>query len=36
MVLEDNMVKVVSWYDNEWGYSNRAVDLMEYVIKKGL
>jgi len=36
MVLEDNMVKVLSWYDNEWGYSNRAVDLMEYVIKKGL
>jgi glyceraldehyde 3-phosphate dehydrogenase len=36
MVIEDNMVKVVSWYDNEWGYSNRAVDLMEYVIKKGL
>jgi len=36
MVLEDNMVKVVSWYDNEWGYSNRVVDLIEYVIKKGL
>ncbi len=36
MVIEDNMVKVVSWYDNEWGYSNRAVDLMEFVIKKGL
>ena len=36
MVMEDNLVKIVSWYDNEWGYSNRAVDLMEYVIKKGL
>lgn len=36
MVLEDNMVKILSWYDNEWGYSNRVVDLMEYVIKKGL
>lgn len=36
MVLEDNMLKVVSWYDNEWGYSNRAVDLIEYVIQKGL
>lgn len=36
MVIGDNMVKVVSWYDNEWGYSNRAIDLMEYVIKKGL
>ena len=33
MVIEGNMVKVVSWYDNEWGYSNRAVDLIEYIIK---
>ena len=29
MVLDDNMVKVVSWYDNEWGYSNRCVDLFK-------
>jgi glyceraldehyde 3-phosphate dehydrogenase len=36
MVLEDNLVKVVSWYDNEWGYSNRVVDLINYVSKKGL
>ncbi|MCP1358424.1 type I glyceraldehyde-3-phosphate dehydrogenase [Aneurinibacillus migulanus] len=36
MVIEDNMVKVVSWYDNEWGYSNRVVDLIDYVVKKGL
>ena len=36
MVLEDNMVKVVSWYDNEWGYSNRCVDLAAYMAKKGL
>ena len=28
MVLEGKMVKVVGWYDNEWGYSNRAVDMM--------
>jgi glyceraldehyde 3-phosphate dehydrogenase len=28
-VLGDNMVKVLSWYDNEWGYSNRVVDLIE-------
>jgi glyceraldehyde 3-phosphate dehydrogenase len=27
MVIEDNLVKVVGWYDNEWGYSNRVVDL---------
>jgi glyceraldehyde 3-phosphate dehydrogenase len=26
-VLEGNMVKVFSWYDNEWGFSNRVVDL---------
>ncbi|MDD2483522.1 MAG: type I glyceraldehyde-3-phosphate dehydrogenase [Eubacteriales bacterium] len=36
MVLEGNMLKIVSWYDNEWGYSNRAIDLVEYVIAKGL
>ncbi|AQQ09522.1 Glyceraldehyde-3-phosphate dehydrogenase [Sedimentisphaera cyanobacteriorum] len=28
MVIDGNMVKVISWYDNEWGYSNRAADLM--------
>ncbi|EOD00768.1 type I glyceraldehyde-3-phosphate dehydrogenase [Caldisalinibacter kiritimatiensis] len=31
-----NMVKVVSWYDNEWGYSTRVVDLIKYIAKKGL
>ncbi len=36
MVLEGNMVKILSWYDNEWGYSTRAVDLIEYIISKGL
>jgi len=36
MVLEGTMVKVISWYDNEWGYSNRVVDLVVYVAKKGL
>jgi glyceraldehyde 3-phosphate dehydrogenase len=29
MVIDGNLVKVVSWYDNEWGYSNRTVDIME-------
>jgi glyceraldehyde 3-phosphate dehydrogenase len=36
MVLEDNMVKVLSWYDNEVGYSNRVVDLVDYIAQKGL
>lgn len=31
MVVDDNLVKVVSWYDNEWGYSNRVVDLVDYI-----
>lgn len=30
-VINGNMVKVLSWYDNEWGYSNRVVDLVKYV-----
>lgn len=33
MVIEGNMVKVVSWYDNEWGYSNRLADLAQMVAK---
>jgi len=35
-VLGGNLVKVVSWYDNEWGYSMRVVDLIEFVAHKGL
>jgi len=31
-----DMVKVLSWYDNEWGYSCRVVDLIEYIANKGL
>ena len=31
IILEDNMVKVVGWYDNEWGYSCRTADLAEYI-----
>ncbi|MBN6186889.1 type I glyceraldehyde-3-phosphate dehydrogenase [Aneurinibacillus sp. BA2021] len=36
MVMDGNMAKVVSWYDNEWGYSNRVIDLINYVAQKGL
>ena len=35
-VLGGNLVKVVAWYDNEWGYSNRVVDLISFLSKKGL
>ncbi|MCM8787069.1 MAG: type I glyceraldehyde-3-phosphate dehydrogenase [Candidatus Omnitrophica bacterium] len=35
-VIGENFVKVIAWYDNEWGYSCRIVDLIEYMIKKGL
>lgn len=36
MVMEGNMVKVLSWYDNETGYSNRVVDLVDFIASKGL
>jgi glyceraldehyde 3-phosphate dehydrogenase len=36
MVVNGNMAKVVSWYDNEWGYSNRTVDLAVYMGKQGI
>ena len=35
-VLDGNMVKVLSWYDNEWGYSCRVVDLIRFLAEKGL
>jgi glyceraldehyde 3-phosphate dehydrogenase len=31
-----NLVKVLSWYDNEWGYSSRVVDLIGFLAEKGL
>ncbi|SCH72248.1 MULTISPECIES: type I glyceraldehyde-3-phosphate dehydrogenase [unclassified Romboutsia] len=33
MIIDKNMVKVVSWYDNEWAYSTRTIDLVNYVSK---
>jgi glyceraldehyde 3-phosphate dehydrogenase len=35
-MIGDDFIKVLSWYDNEWGYSNRIVDLCNYVVQKGL
>ncbi len=35
-VLDGNLLKVLAWYDNEWGYSMRVVDLVEFLAKKGL
>jgi glyceraldehyde 3-phosphate dehydrogenase len=36
IVIDDNLIKVLAWYDNEWGYSCRLADLVAYIIKKGL
>lgn len=36
MMIGTRMAKVVAWYDNEWGYSNRVVDLCAYIASKGL
>ncbi|MEE8174962.1 MAG: type I glyceraldehyde-3-phosphate dehydrogenase [Dehalococcoidia bacterium] len=36
MVISGNMVKVLAWYDNEWGYSCRVSDLLTYIADRGL
>ena len=36
MVMEGSMVKVLGWYDNEWGYSCRTSDLAAFIAAKGL
>lgn len=35
-VIDGNLVKLLSWYDNEWGYSSRVVDLIGYICEQGL
>ena len=32
-VIQDNMVRVLTWYDNEWGYSTRVIDLAALISK---
>ena len=36
MVIEGNLVKVISWYDNESGFSNRMLDVTQYLVSKGI
>ena len=36
MVMQDRMVKIMGWYDNEWGYSCRTVDLCSFIADKGI
>lgn len=36
MVMEEGLVKVVAWYDNEWGYARRMIDLIQFIAAKGL
>jgi len=35
-VMQGNMAKVVTWYDNEWGYACRVADLADFMASKGL
>ena len=35
-VMDGNFAKIMAWYDNEWGYSNRCVDLVRYMATRGL
>jgi glyceraldehyde 3-phosphate dehydrogenase len=36
LTMGDNMLKVISWYDNEWGFSNRVAELINFMNEKGL
>ncbi|MFR3906689.1 MAG: type I glyceraldehyde-3-phosphate dehydrogenase, partial [Christensenellales bacterium] len=34
IMLGDDFVKLIAWYDNEWGYSSKVLDMVEYVADK--
>jgi glyceraldehyde 3-phosphate dehydrogenase len=36
MVIGDNLVKIIAWYDNEWGYACRVADLTQFMAEKGM
>ncbi|MBA3644082.1 MAG: type I glyceraldehyde-3-phosphate dehydrogenase, partial [Chloroflexia bacterium] len=36
MVIDQTLIKVIAWYDNEWGYSCRVADLVALICEKGL
>ena len=33
IMIDDNFVKLLAWYDNEWGYSNKVLDLIQHIVK---
>jgi glyceraldehyde 3-phosphate dehydrogenase len=35
-VMDGDFLKILSWYDNEWGYSSRCVDLLRQIVARGL
>ncbi len=35
-MTKENLIKVIGWYDNEWGYSSRVIDLIEYIKERGI
>jgi glyceraldehyde 3-phosphate dehydrogenase len=33
-VIDGDMIKIMAWYDNEWGYSNRLIEMAQYILKQ--
>ena len=36
IMLDDSFVKLIAWYDNEWGYSNQCIDLLQYAARQDI